>query len=50
MVQRRSQKDAAILQTTLIIKNPLVQIYYLSLKALTEEIKCTLMEQTGLLL
>ena len=42
-----SQKDVAILQTVLITKNPLVQIYYVSLKALTEETKCTLMEQTA---
>lgn len=31
-------------------KNPLVQIYYVTLKALTEETKYTLMEQTEPLL
>ena len=50
MVQCGSQKDVAILQTVLITKNPLVQIYYVSLKALTEETKCTLMEETEPLL
>ena len=44
VVRYGSQKDAAILQTVLITKNPLVQIYYVSLKALTGETKCTLME------
>lgn len=47
VVQCCSRKDVAILQTVLLTKNPLVQIYYLSLKALTEETKCTLLEQTG---
>lgn len=50
MVQCRSQEDVTILQTALITKNPLIQIYYVSLKVLTEETKYTLMEQTGPLL
>lgn len=50
MVRYGSQKDAAILQTVLITKNPLVQIYYVSLKALTGETKCTFMEQAEPLL
>lgn len=50
VVRYGSQKDAAILQTVLITKNPLVQIYYVSLKALTGETKCTFMEQAEPLL
>lgn len=48
VVQCCSQ-DVTILQT-MLTKNLLVQIYYVSLKALTEETKYTLMEQTEPLL